>query len=93
MTSNVSPYERLLSNQRRHSKVYRANKRAKRAPEARDVGALLYGRYLEKRAADQGNDDALVDALADRGFDRDASRQVLEAAIDRARQARSGPGA
>ena len=86
VTANLSPYDRLLARQRRQSKAYRQNKRAARAPDARDVGALLYNRYIEKRAANQGSDDALIEALAERGFDRDATAAVLKAAVDRARQ-------
>lgn len=88
MTSNRQQAERLRK-QRERQKEYRARLRAERKPTRDDV-ARVFLYFMIAKAMKSGNQDGmeklidmLLDGLADQGFDKDASLDVIDDLIDR----------
>lgn len=88
MASNKQQAERLRK-QRERQKEYRARLRAERKPTRDDV-ARVFLHFMIAKAMRSGNQDGmeklidmLLDGLADQGFDKDASLDVIDDLVDR----------
>ncbi|MEE9922386.1 MAG: hypothetical protein PBV01_03235 [Brucella anthropi] len=88
MASNRQQAERLRK-QRERQKEYRDRLRAERKPTRDDV-ARVFLHFMIAKAMRSGNQDGmeklidmLLDGLADQGFDKDASLDVIDDLIDR----------
>ncbi|MGP3713263.1 hypothetical protein ACS5UA_20825 [Brucella sp. RRSP16] len=88
MASSKQQAERLRK-QRERQKEYRARLRAERKPTRDDVARVLL-HFMIVKAVKSGNRDGveklidmLLDGLADQGFDKDASLDVIDDLIVR----------
>ncbi len=88
MTSSRQQSERLRK-QRERQKDYRDRLRVQRKPTRDDIARVLL-HFMIVKAVKSGNQDGteklidmLLDALADQGFDKDASLEVIDDLIVR----------
>ncbi|PWL16590.1 hypothetical protein DKP76_16600 [Falsochrobactrum shanghaiense] len=88
MASSRQQSERLRK-QRERQKDYRDRLRAERKPTRDDIARVLL-HFMIVKAVKSGNQDGteklidmLLDALADQGFDKDASLEVIDDLIVR----------